>query len=297
MRGVHRINRQQARLARSQRITVLTSGLDPLPRPVILDIGANPLSPPPYHFLLTLGLCEVVGFEPQQAAYEALVAQPQENRRYVNAAVGTAGKAQLHVYPSSGFTSLYELSESSQRFLGSKAKNQIGKAREIEVDLKPIDKLAEIGSFDMLKMDVQGAERDILRGGKAKLKNALCVIPEMRYYPLYVGEPTLGDLDNELRAQGFQLHKFLPTRPRQIANSQSRHAKMATVATQMIDGDAVYIRTLEDPSDLSDRQIATLALLADGVIDSPDLCVFCLDLLVQRKSIAFDLPRRYADAL
>lgn len=93
-------------------------------------------------------------------------------------------------------------------------------------------------------MDVQGAELEILISARKKLAQAVVVRPELRYYPLYEKEPMLEDVDNDLRAQGLELHKFLQLKRCHIRNSQTRRLNTAFASNQLLDGDAVYIRKL-----------------------------------------------------
>jgi hypothetical protein len=67
--------------------------------------------------------------------------------------------------------------------------------------------------------------------------------------------------------------------------------------SQLVDGDAVYIRSLEAPEGWSDDQLGHLALAADSVFGSPDLTLMCLDLLAARGAVPRGAPRRYADRL
>ena len=150
---------------------------------------------------------------------------------------------------------------------------------------------------DLLKIDVQGAEVDILKSGKKKLSKAVAVIPEVRFYQLYKDEPTLGDLDNELRKQGFVLHKYLPAKQIVLPNSQGARLSKKVVRSQLIDGDAVYIRNMENIEDWSSDQLKHLAICAGTVFDSQDLCVRCLDYLVQRNEIGANIPTEYVDLL
>ncbi|MEO8530264.1 MAG: FkbM family methyltransferase [Deltaproteobacteria bacterium] len=286
---------QRRRALWSDRIKLLQQMLSPSRQLRVVDIGANPIHVPPYDMLLELGGCEVIGFEPLPAAYEALLKQPQQNRRFINAAVGPAGAAILNVYPASGFTSLYKLSAKSVQYLTApSALRQVGNETEHSVTLRPLDELGEVTMIDLLKIDVQGAERDIIAGGRAKLANAICVIPELRYHRLYVDEPLMGDLDCELRAQGFTLHKFMPTGSMHLQNSQSARPAIAAISNQLVDGDAVYIRNLEDADAWSDDQLAFLAIAANGIFNSADLCLRALDHLVARKAIPASTPEAYA---
>ncbi|MGL4310497.1 MAG: FkbM family methyltransferase [Paracoccaceae bacterium] len=280
----------------NRRIALLREEL-PLGRnPVVLDVGANPLFPPPYRRLMRLGGCTVVGFEPQADAFEELQKSRGENERYINAALGKPGPATLHVYPSDGFTSLYPMRPETTRVLGRFGR-QVANERKVEITLRAMDDIDEISEIDMLKIDVQGAERDIIASGREKLKEAVCIITEVRFYPLYQGEPSWGELDGELRGQGFTLHKFMETKSFTLINSQSGHFPRPTLRSQLMDGDAVYLRSLEGVDDWTDGQIARLALLADAVIDSPDLALRMMDVLVARGAVERSLPARYAPLL
>lgn len=265
-------------------------------RMVIVDVGANPVIPPPYRELMQAMGCTVVGFEPQADAFTKLQAEAAENERYVNAALGAPGKGTLHIYPTDGFTSLFPLHRPSLDFLG-RFQRQLREERTLEVELHAMDDLADVPQIDLLKIDVQGAEVDIYRTSAKKLAQAVAVITEVRFYQLYKDEPTLGDLDNALRAQGFVLHKFLPTKRAALPNSQNRRLAPRHMKNQLVDGDAVYIRSMEDIEAWSSDQLKHLALSAGTVFDSQDLALRCLDVLAARGDVTPDTPEKYADLL
>ncbi len=54
--------------------------------------------------------------------------------------------------------------------------------------LVDLDGLSDI---DLIKIDVQGAELDVFRGGGKALANALMVITEVEFVELYTGQPLL----------------------------------------------------------------------------------------------------------
>ncbi|MGX9353971.1 FkbM family methyltransferase [Roseobacteraceae bacterium S113] len=267
------------------------AGLGPM---TLADVGANPLGAPLYENLLEAGLVDVWGFEPHAEAFAAL--QPGPGRHWINAAVGAPGRAAFYSYPASEMSSLYPLSAASIGFLGH-FKRHLGTETITEVDLRPLDDIAELPALDCLKIDAQGAELQVIETGRAKLAGAVAVIAEMRFLGLYEGEPAMGALDLELRAQGFTLHKFLHQKARMIGHSQRGAVDVRAIGTQLIDGDVVYIRSLEDRDVYSDAQLAYLALLAADVFESHDLALFCLDRLVERGVIAPASPRHYVRAL
>lgn len=263
----------------------------------IADVGANPLTPPPYQPLVERGVCHLYGFEPQPEAFEALQRAASPNETYFPHAVGRGGPAELKLCNDSGLTSLYEPDPVAPiRFLGRSMHNIEVHARQ-RIDTVKLDNIAEIEGFDLLKIDVQGAEVDVFLGARKKMRGAMAVITETRFFPLYQGEPMLGGVDEELRYQGFTFHKFLFLKSKVIPNSQIERLKRTEHRNQILDGDAVYLRNMGHPEDHPDESLKHLAILASGVFESHDLALHCLDLLVERAVAAPDLPGRYVDAL
>lgn len=262
----------------------------------IVDVGANPLSPPLYSDLLARNCCDVYGFEPQTEAFEKLQSSKGERETYFPHAVGDGSDETLYVYRDSSLASMYKPYEGAFQYLQRSRRNM---RVEQEVDLKTVrlDDIEDLPPFDVLKIDVQGAEEKILQGGVNKLSEALVVIPETRFYQLYEGEPMFGPVDTELRQKGFQLHKFLFQKTKVIGNSQIDRLKRTRHRNQIIDGDAVYIRDPGQSASWTDGQLKHLAIAASGIFESHDLVLYCLDELVRRRAVDPRLPASYVDAL
>lgn len=289
-------SRSQRMLAR--RIAFLTEALQP-ERPLrITDVGANPINTPDYDGLLKLGGCEVWGFEPEQSAFDALMETPQSGTHYLQRAVGKAGKGRFYPHPQSGLGSLYPIRRESVSFLGKPGWYKDG-IEGIELDLVALDDLSdeELPKPDVLKIDIQGGELDVFQSGRQKLSDAVCAIPEVRFYRMYEGEPLWGPLDVELHEQGFVLHKLMFAKSTVVGNSQRGRMANPVFRNQLMDGDAVYIRNPETIDEWTDEQIKQLAFAASGVFNSHDLVVFCLDALVARGVIADTVPGGYLDQL
>ena len=149
----------------------------------------------------------------------------------------------------------------------------------------------------MLKIDIQGGELDVFRHGRKKLSRAICVFSEVRFARIYENEPMWGDLDVELRGQGFSLHKMMFAKNVAVYHSQRHRTKGGKWRSQMLDGDAVYIRDPLTIAEWDDAQVKNLAIAAGGVFGSPDLTLFCLDELVTRKLLPEDAPESYFNSL
>lgn len=275
--------------------TLLQQAL-PLPRlTTIADVGANPVNPTPYSALLAAGGCRIIGFEPQPSAFDALKDRNSPNETYFPVAIGDGGPATLHVMQSSGLTSILPPHVPGMELIG---RSRWGRLHEkIEMQTSTLDDLPDLPEFDMLKIDIQGGEGLVLGSASRVMQPCICVIIELRYLRLYQGEPMMGGIDCQLRAMGFELHKFMFNKSAMMQNSQAARLRPRRVADQLIDGDVVYVRDLTRIATWSDAQVGHLALLASATFDSHSLVVFCLDELVRRGAADPGLPARYVDAL
>lgn len=268
-----------------------------LPDPLrIADVGANPTHPPPYQFLMDVGQAHVWGFEPNVTAFAKLEEEDQPNRTTFNVAVGRAGEATYYAHQISNLSSLFKIKESCARFLG-KGFWTNRRVEEIPMTLVGLDQVEGMPDLDVLKMDLQGGELGVLQSGKERLSRAMVVVCEARFYRMYEGEPMWADVDQELRSQGFVLHKIMHAKTVRLDQSQKDRLKGRGFKSQLLDGDAAYIRNLEDPKAISTRQWQVLALAAAAVLESHDLCLFCLDELVRRGAVKKRAPEKYADLL
>lgn len=277
-------------------VDLLLDSLAPDAPTRVADVGANPLSPPPYQDLLERGGCHVYGFEPQPEAYADLQRSATAYETYFPAAVGDGGEVELKIYNDSGLTSVFAPELGPIRFLG-RSRHNIGIRERVTMETRRLDAIDEIERIDLLKIDVQGAEVDVFRGARRKLRDCLAVITEVRFLQLYQGEPMIAGIDAELRAQGFEFHKFLFLKEKVIPNSQIHRLRRPRHRNQVIDGDAVYIRDMGTPEAFTDEDLKHMAILAAGVIESHDLVLHCLDHLVARGAAPADLPSRYVDGL
>ncbi len=76
----------------------LASVITPSRRTVIVDVGANPIDgEPPYKGMLSKGLCNVIGLEPQSDAIAKLNASKGPHETYLPYAVGDGQPHTLHI--------------------------------------------------------------------------------------------------------------------------------------------------------------------------------------------------------
>ena len=64
-------------------------------------------------------------------------------------------------------------------------------------------------SVDFIKIDIQGAELDVFKGGVDTLKDVVAIVSEVEFIPHYIDQPLFGDVCSFLTEKGFMFHKFL----------------------------------------------------------------------------------------
>jgi hypothetical protein len=109
--------------------------------------------------------------------------------------------------------------------------------------------------------------------------------------PLYQGQPCLGDIDLELRSQGFLPHCFADIKRWPITPLRDPSQAL----NQLLEADIVYVRDFAHPDSMSDEQLKHLALLAHHCYRSFDLAWRCVMLLEQRQALAAGSQQRYLE--
>ena len=255
--------------------------------PNVLDVGANPLDKPLYTDLVETKLCNLFGFEPQKDAFDALVASKADNETYFNVAVGQQKTQTLHICKRRGFTSLYKPDlDAAEIFPGFL--NQMAVQQTFELSPVELDRVDGLPSQDMLKIDVQGAEKQIIQTGPKTLLDCVAIVIECRFARLYQGDPMFGEVDAFLRDRGYVMHKFIAPKSACLTSSYLNKLRPRMVGSQLVDGDVVYIKDITALHSFSNDQLKHLALFADGAFNSIDLVIYLLDELVARDCITPD---------
>src|SRR5262249_61544602 len=73
---------------------------------------------------------------------------------------------------------------------------------EHDIQTHRLDDLTEIQDIDYLKLDVQGAELDIILGGPRLLQGTVLVHTQVEFIPMYTDQPLFGDIDVALPKPG-----------------------------------------------------------------------------------------------
>jgi FkbM family methyltransferase len=262
----------------------------------VVDVGANPIDgDPPYKSMLAAGLCRVLGFEPQEQALAELQMKKGPNERYLPYAVGDGQRHTLNICRAPGMTSLFEPDPAKLGLFNEM--EGIGEVTgRVVVETHKLDDIVEIERLDFLKMDIQGGELAVFQSGTAKLSEAVAIQVEVSFITIYKNQPALGDIDLELRRQGFIPHCFAavkrwPISPC-IVNNNPRQA-----LNQLLEADIVYVRDFSRPESMSDEQLKHLALVAHHCYSSVDLALRCVMLLERRNALTAGAQQRYLQLL
>lgn len=278
--------------ASKERVKVLHQLVQPTRLTEIVDIGANPMNTPDYRPMMRAGVVRVTGFEPQQKAFDRLSSASDGSTRYLPYAIGDGSEGELKVCRSSGMTSLFEPDASTFAYL-ARFETDIEVVERVSIQTRRLDELEEVTQVDLLKIDIQGGEVAVFRNAARSLKQAVAVMTEAAFVPLYQDQPLLDAQMAVLREHGFILHKFMFAKALPLRSKLKSPLRRRDTQNQLIDGDVVFIRDLRDPDNYDDEDLKHLALLADGCFGSLDLVVRCLSILIDRGVITEDDTEEY----
>jgi FkbM family methyltransferase len=237
----------------------------------IVDVGAMWLGEAsiPYQALLKTGIARVIGFEPIEKECDKLNAMKWPNHRFLPCFIGDGSKGTFRVCRSPMTSSLLE----PNLALLSKF-NQLAEittpVERSECQTRRLDDIPELTNVDLLKIDVQGGELMVLRGAERHLKNAVAVMTEVEFVEMYIGQPLFGDLDAELRRQGFVLHKLGAPEGRAF-RPISPNGDPTRMLNQALWADAFYIKDFTRLAELSPTQLLKLAVILHETVFSCDL--------------------------
>ncbi len=168
--------------------------------PAIVDIGANDGAFAEY-LSRTFACQRVIAVEPLPARREQLVARGYEVHSV--ALSDQTGEAPFNISAADAASSLLPLTD-----LCKTEYPQVATVDQIRVPVRRLDDIVAPIHGALVKIDAQGAELEILRGGHAVLLAAQLVLIEMTFKPLYTGQALFNDVHRELDAAGFDLVGF-----------------------------------------------------------------------------------------
>jgi FkbM family methyltransferase len=234
----------------------------------IVDAGAMGLGDEIYAPLERRGRARVLGFEPVPEECEKLNSSSGPGHCYLPWAVGDGRRRTLQVCNYSMTSSLYE-PDSSLLNLYQALGEFVQVVRRMDLQTIRLDDLPEAREADFLKLDVQGAELDILLGAPATLSHVLAVHTEVEFVPLYRNQPLFAEVNQELRRRGFYFHRFYGISGRPLKPLLKDNNPSLSMG-QMLWADAVYVRDPQRLGELTPAALLKLAVITHEIYGSYD---------------------------
>ena len=169
----------------------------------VLDVGAH-LGEFAQRISIMLPDADLVCFEPLQEPFDRLTTRFAGNPRFrtVHCALGEQpGQFEMHhneYAPSSSLLSMADLHKKSFEFAvkTKPEKIEVRRLSDVARDLKLRDPI-------LLKLDVQGFEDKVIKGGEDVVARAKIIICEVSFQALYQGGPLFDDIYRMLTTRGF----------------------------------------------------------------------------------------------
>ena len=244
--------------------------------------------------MLNAGLCYVTGFEPGRKALRELQKTCGPNERYLPYALGDGNPQTLKVCPEPGaMTSLLEPDPLTQGLFT--LFDGFGEVIErVPLDTHRLDDIREIEHLDLLKIDIQGGELAVFQNGQKKLAEAVAIQTEMSFITVYQNQPPFGEVDLELRHQGFVPH-CIPGEVKKWVIGDFALGDPYRALNQILETDVVYVRDFIHSGGMSEEQLKHLAMIAHYCYGSFDLAFRCVRLLEVRRAVEAGSSQRYLD--
>lgn len=219
----------------------------------ITDVGAADGLFWKFTIMARLGIINGVGFEPDAFEVGTLnTLYPYV--KFIPIAIGAKkGKAKFRMAENMPCSSLRE---PDMDVLGRfPIRSCFATKREFDIQVNTLKaglKSAGITHIDFLKVDVQGAENDILKGAGTLLKTMLAIELETHILPLYKGEDVLWKLIDTLAQSDFRVRGLAP---------------QGSFEGEVVEVEAFFGK---DFSKLSDKQIQQI-FIWEAISDCPQL--------------------------
>ena len=177
---------------------------------LILDVGANS-----GQFSKVVSNlypnAQIETFEPLPDLYAKIRKQFETNKNVTihNVALGNEiGSIKFNKNKYGHISSILDISEENKHY--PKEKNDLN---QIEVAIKTLDSYAFLSnkpkSISLLKLDVQGYELEVLKGGEKTIEHLDYIVIEANLEELYVNQPSFTEINAYLNSKNFEVDGML----------------------------------------------------------------------------------------
>jgi len=174
-------------------------------------------------------------FEPNPQAHALLMTRiaGRPAARVHQLALGSEpGTLTLNVTATSTFASLLSPLESVRKYYGA---HNMEVAERVAVRVETLDNVVrDMQRIDLIKLDVQGFERQVIAGAGQTLGRARALLVEANFVPHYETEDTFSTITELLKEHGFELWDLSP--PFRAASGRALWCDAVYVQRSLIDG-------------------------------------------------------------
>jgi FkbM family methyltransferase len=268
-----------------------------LPQPVgpfkVIDVGAMAIGQEDaFAALVKEGRGQIIGFEPVKQECERLNAMHGPPHLFLPYLIGDGSPKTFRFTNTLVTSSTYEPNTPLlSMFQNLDEVTRVVNRQEMPTHL--LDDIEQCSDADYVKLDVQGAELDVLRGAPRLLSQALVVQTEVEFVPMYVGQPLFAEIDQAMRGAGYLLHRLTfagrTFRPLITDNDINR------MGSQVLWGEAFYVRDFTQLHRLPPPRLLKLATILHTVLQSQDM----VPLVLRQHDVATgtELAKKYLLAL
>ena len=235
---------------------------------IIVDVGASGGADPRWE--MSALPSQKILFEPDPREFSRLKAAAGSTALVLQAALGEKKeKADFYLCAEQENSSLLKPNLELLSRFPNPARFAVQRTLELELDsLDHQLEQAGVSQVDFIKLDTQGTELPILKGGLKTLEKVMGLQVEVSFVSLYQNQPLFTDINNFLTSLDFELFDI----KRSFWVRDTKNLKQDLNKGQLLFGDALYFRTPEailSQTDLTPERVikAASVYLAYGYTD------------------------------
>jgi FkbM family methyltransferase len=239
----------------------------------IVDIGAAAYGRDVFEPLVAQSLCSVVGFEPNERNCQQRNLTARPHQRYLPYAIADGRTRTFYECENPLHSSLYR---PNTPVLEHFNEGPIRVVNECQLETRRLDDIPDLGVVDYMKLDIQGAELEAIANGSRVLQDTLVIHTEVEFVAIYEGQPLFGDVDVELRKQGFLLHRMDGIVGRSMRPLMANNNPEAPLSQLLFAEHVVYVKNFMNFGSLPAESLLKLAIILHELYRSVDLAAVAL---------------------
>lgn len=202
-----------------------------------------------------------IGFEPHEPSYQKLLKNKKDNQSIFNHCLyDEKTTVQFHVTRKEDASSI--LRPNTEIISKYAIANRFDIIERLNMQSDTLDNVLlshDISDVDFIKLDTQGTELNILKGGKTLLESAIGVDVEVGFSPFYENQPLFGDVNVFMADNGFSLIDI---------HHLARYTRDPNIECrgQLLGGNALYMKNMEHFFDAYKGELLKVKLLKYMVV-------------------------------